>query len=290
MTLGGVGLLQLLVLNALSSPHALTTQTPPRNPVRVGWSLEWCDCGLPPSGDFHPAIASSDTPDTNSPFDADVRGGGGVQASDPAANGTLLIVWPDGGDPSEGVNITYNNGVPTWITWSRPMRSVQWRCTGAHTVGSTSLPTSSRVWSVQVLSRPKHEIGCGGKLSGRLRFVGWDTDSNSTKTTTSSVVYSSGESGYFCIKIPVLLRTIVSGVHKLTLARPIDQHRRSHSRVYSTIRSSSHALGHSLDHSLSCQPLTLVAHSLLCQQPLTRHSLTHLLSDLCTRHALAHSG
>lgn len=184
--------MKFLVLNALSSPHALTTQTPPRNPMRVGWSLEWCDCGLPPSdlrGDFH--HRSSDAVNTNSSLDADVRGGGGVQASDPAANGTLLIVWPDGGDPGEGVNITYNNGVPTWVTWSRPMRSVQWRCTAAHTVGTTSLPTPSRVWSVQVLSRPKHEIGCGGKLSGRLRFVGWDTDSNSTKTTTSSVVYSS---------------------------------------------------------------------------------------------------
>lgn len=198
--------MQFLVLNALSSPHAFTTQTPPRNPMRVGWSLEWCDCGFP-NCDRSTLITHGNI--STAGLDAGVRGDG-VQASDPAANGTLLIVWPDGGDPSEGVNITYNNGVPTWVTWSRPLRSVQWRCHGAHTIGTTSLPTSSRVWSVQVLPRPKHEIGCGGKLSGRLRFVGWDTDSNSTKTTTSSVVYSSGESGYFCIKIPVLLKTIVS--------------------------------------------------------------------------------
>lgn len=41
-----------------------------------------------------------------------------------------------------------------------------------------------------------------GKTSGRLRFTAWSPTSYST-----SVPFSSGESGYFCIKIPVLLRT-----------------------------------------------------------------------------------
>ena len=42
------------------------------------------------------------------------------------------------------------------------------------------------------------------KISGRLHFVTWDVD----VPYNTSVVYSSGESGYACIKIPVLIHTL----------------------------------------------------------------------------------
>jgi hypothetical protein len=96
------------------TPPPKPSLTPPRNPLRSAWSLAWCECG--------------------------------------AANGTNLVVavWPDGLDPSDGVNVTYNGGSPTWLTWGRVVQSVQWRCSGSTKTGTTSLSPPSRVWSVQV--------------------------------------------------------------------------------------------------------------------------------------------
>jgi hypothetical protein len=96
------------------TPPPKPSLTPPRNPLRSAWSLAWCECG--------------------------------------AANGTdsVVAVWPDGLDPSDGVNVTYNSGSPTWLTWGRVVQSVQWRCSGSTKTGTTSLSPPSRVWSVQV--------------------------------------------------------------------------------------------------------------------------------------------
>ena len=113
---------------------------------------------------------------------------------------TSITVWPLNQKKTDSVVVTA--GTPHWIHWNTPVSSVGWNCGGTSADQKSVLVAPLSQWSVQLLSSEKG-IGCN-KKSGRLHFA------NFNHTNHSSVVYSSGENGYACIKIPALLR-LMSG-------------------------------------------------------------------------------
>ena len=159
----------LMVGDATSDPLAVFVQSASslRNPARAGWSADWCDCGT------------------------------GLN---------YVMVWP-GQDKSQAVNVSRNSEdtddsmPPLWVKWPTPVSTVGWRCDGmASDQQSVNIGVRMAWWTLSRNARRK-PFPCS-KKSGRLQWAGWTSESY-----TTSVVYSSGEGGYFCIKIPVLLQT-----------------------------------------------------------------------------------
>ena len=109
-----------------------------------------------------------------------------------------VSVWP-AGNKSRALKVT-PGGAPRWLDFGVPTAEVGWRCDGMDSDEKTSFKHPVSYWSVQH-SVQRKGVPCGD-ASGRLKIVGWQRAAYPT-----SVVYSSGESGYACIKIPVLLRT-----------------------------------------------------------------------------------
>ena len=106
-----------------------------------------------------------------------------------------LTIWPL---TNKTAAITIQPGPVAWIHFKTPTSQIGWTCNGMTTTTQQSkLDIPLHIWSVQILPKKKG-IGCS-KTSGRLHFANWNT------TKGQSVVYSSGEQGYSCIKIPVLL-------------------------------------------------------------------------------------
>eukprot|EP00041_Stephanoeca_diplocostata_P036684 m.1348750 g.1348750 ORF g.1348750 m.1348750 type:complete len:534 (-) comp24915_c1_seq10:3981-5582(-) len=119
---------------------------------------------------------------------------------DCATGGQHVTVWPKG-NRSASVNVNADDGAPIWISWGYPVSTVEWICDGMNdTTGESQLGTAEPVWSLQQSVAEKN-FPCN-KASGRLKLVSWQQASYNT-----SIVFSSGESGYECMKIPVLLRT-----------------------------------------------------------------------------------
>jgi len=109
-----------------------------------------------------------------------------------------LTIWPDGNKSAEVV-VSPSDGALHWLSWGYPVSKIGWKCDGMIDDQTSSFNDAVEYWSVQ------HTIGkkpfCSSE-SGRLTFVGWNRADYNT-----SVVYASGESGYVCIKIPVLVLT-----------------------------------------------------------------------------------
>ena len=140
---------------------------PPRRPKRSSFAFEWCDCG---TGLNNITLWSSDPSSTKK-------------------NNVPIILN------------RFNNG-PVWIDFQTPIDKVYFSCNGMRKVQAcTGISAPKRYWSVQAFI-DKKTFPCN-KISGRLHFVTWDDNVG----YNTSVVYSSGESGYACIKIPVLIRT-----------------------------------------------------------------------------------
>lgn len=118
---------------------------------------------------------------------------------------TNVTVWP-AGDESQAVVITLSPATsviaqpPHWLRWDRPTDELLWTCGGMKTVQRTVLKTAADLWSLTFTVQSK--IAPCGSASGRLHFASWGAASYRT-----SVPYTSGEGGYECIKIPVLLLT-----------------------------------------------------------------------------------
>jgi sialidase-1 len=124
--------------------------------------------------------------------------------------GNNVTIWPIN-NKTEAVNVS--SGAPVWIHFEQPTSKIAWSCHGMTTNQQSSLNVSLNIWSVQLLPQKKG-FGCE-KTSGRLHFVNWKHSKG------QSVVYSSGENGYACIKIPVLLRSISGRLLAFAEARMI---------------------------------------------------------------------
>ena len=151
------------------------------NATRVASTRDWCDCGT--------GLAN-------------------------------ITVWP--ADANRSVATTRSiggreaGGLFGWIDWGRPVGEVSWLCDGMRDVQHSSLVDGNGAalqhWSVSMLLDEKK--GACGKTSGRIRFAGWRSS-----PTASAVPFSSGESGYNCIKIPVLLSTAAGTLLAMAEAR-----------------------------------------------------------------------
>ena len=114
------------------------------------------------------------------------------------------------------ITLTSFNGGPTWLDLHAPTDKIYFTCNGMNTIQSSSKVSSpKRYWSLQVFNNKKKPIPSCSKISGRLHFVSWDIN----VSYNTSIVYSSGESGYACIKIPVLLRTFNNTLLAIAEAR-----------------------------------------------------------------------
>ena len=160
--------------------NASVLSSPPRRPKRSSFTFEWCDCG---SG-IHNITLWSSEPNT-------------------VTKNNFPIVLN-----------RFNNG-PVWLDFQSPIDKVFFSCNGMRKVQtSTRVSPPKRYWSVQAFIDRKKPIPCN-KISGRLHFVTWDVD----VPYNTSVVYSSGESGYACIKIPVLIHTLNNTLLAIAEAR-----------------------------------------------------------------------
>lgn len=110
-----------------------------------------------------------------------------------------VTVWPSG-YKNKSVIVHIRDEAPVWVDWINPIEKIGWRCSGMVNDAHSVISPPKRWWSIQ-LSQQQKAFPCD-KVSGRLHFVNWEQSNY-----TTAVVYSSGESNYFCIKIPVLLRT-----------------------------------------------------------------------------------
>eukprot|EP00039_Didymoeca_costata_P033205 m.41276 g.41276 ORF g.41276 m.41276 type:complete len:499 (-) comp9750_c0_seq4:2668-4164(-) len=109
-----------------------------------------------------------------------------------------IEVWQSGA----GNRYTVNRGGPVWISWPTPVDTIQFRCTGSQKNITVKLDKKTKWWTLRLWGYDRSALGCEKKLTGRVFAAGWQEAAYNT-----SVVYSSGENGYFCIKIPVLLFT-----------------------------------------------------------------------------------
>lgn len=112
-----------------------------------------------------------------------------------------LRLWPEGSAELNRTVTVDLKGEPQWFAWPTEVSVLQWQCDGSENIGRTAFQRPARSWSAQLSVNRKGLWPVCGKDTGRLRFVSWEQAEYFT-----SVPYTSGESGYFCIKIPVLLR------------------------------------------------------------------------------------
>jgi len=149
------------------------------------------------------SATTTTTTTTTIPFPSISRASATYDWCDCSTGVTTITVWPlSNTNKSQAVTIT--KGPPLWIQWNEPVSEVGWSCGGTTADQKSTLPTSLTTWSIQ-LSSEKKGLGCNNKMTGRLHFA------NFNKKKGHSVVYSSGENGYACIKIPVLLSLQPSG-------------------------------------------------------------------------------
>jgi len=134
----------------------------PVNPERYASTFDWCDCGT------------------------------GLKS---------VLVWPEG-KQAQNVTLQIGSGDPDWLIWDAPVAEVNWLCDGMTDPQTSRFDKPVMYWSLQHTTDKKGSWLACDKLSGRLRFVGWQMAKYHT-----SVPYTSGEHRYSCIKIPVLLRT-----------------------------------------------------------------------------------
>jgi hypothetical protein len=158
-------------------------QDAPVRPARSGFTFEWCDC----------------------------------------SKGLLNItLW--GQDPSElidnnksnhPITLTSFNNEPIWMDMQVPTNQIYFTCNGMNSIQfSSKLTLPKRYWTLQIFNNKRKPLPCT-KTTGRMHFVTWDIDVD----YNTSIVYSSGESGYACIKIPVLLRTFNNTLLAIAEAR-----------------------------------------------------------------------
>lgn len=108
---------------------------------------------------------------------------------------SFITVWPL---ENKSASVQIQPSAPLWLEFNQPTRSIGWSCNGGGTNNQhSSLSVAQKIWSIQLLVQTKG-VGCNAP-SGRLHFANWN------RTQGQSVVYSSGEHNYACIKIPVLL-------------------------------------------------------------------------------------
>eukprot|EP00927_Polykrikos_kofoidii_P008585 TRINITY_DN13575_c0_g1_i1.p1 TRINITY_DN13575_c0_g1~~TRINITY_DN13575_c0_g1_i1.p1 ORF type:complete len:531 (+),score=64.78 TRINITY_DN13575_c0_g1_i1:49-1641(+) len=110
-----------------------------------------------------------------------------------------VVVW-SANDETENITVKLGAGDPQWLVWRTPTSKIFWLCDGMHDIQTTTIKEPLSQWSLQFFTRNK-PLFCD-RMSGRLRFVAWRRASYKT-----SVPFSSGEAGYFCIKIPSVIKT-----------------------------------------------------------------------------------
>lgn len=101
-----------------------------------------------------------------------------------------------------GLDITSNNA--TFLLFDSPITKISWVCGNESTEHHKSLLSPSVLVSIK-FTLEKKSWPCS-KMSARLRWNTWRS-SNKTVYKTTSTPFSSMQSGYACVKIPVLLRT-----------------------------------------------------------------------------------
>ena len=166
-----------MALQLIAIAAAAVVMCAPPNATRVASTSEWCDCG---------------------------------------AGNVNLTVWPDV-NISASITLSIGGraagGLYGWMDFGRPVSKIGWLCDGMNDPQQTSLADPTPFWSAKMLLQKKG--GLCGKSSGRLKFVGWRSDSS----VVSAVPYASGEGGYNCIKIPVLLQTAAGTLLAIAEAR-----------------------------------------------------------------------
>jgi sialidase-1 len=126
-----------------------------------------------------------------------------------------VTVWPimqDGNKDVANKIIIGAGKAPLYIEWKNKVKAIGWVCSNMKKEHRSTVLGGSQVWSVQ-LKNIKKPFPCS-KASGRLHVVTYDSVSYNT-----SIVFSSGEGGYECIKIPVLLRTLENSLLAFAEAR-----------------------------------------------------------------------
>ena len=111
-----------------------------------------------------------------------------------------VTAWPDG-DKSQLVTVHANS--TSTVTFAAPTAKLGWRCDGMGRDQTAELSTASSTWSIRLTVEMKAgTFGTCGKATGRLKWNTWEPASY-----TTSIPFTSGDDGYACMKIPVLLRT-----------------------------------------------------------------------------------
>ena len=143
---------------------------------------------------IHVAVALQITPSLTPPPSI-ARTSATYDWCDCRTGASYITIYPTH-NKTNAVQINTSTTAPVWLQFSQPVHELTWVCSGSTTEEHSTLPAQS-TWSIQVLVKKKG-LGCG-QPTGRLHFASW------ASAPGQSVVYSSGEHGYACIKIPVLL-------------------------------------------------------------------------------------
>jgi hypothetical protein len=116
-------------------------------------------------------------------------------------------VWPSG-NVSAAVDLGSFAGIPrqsgllaTVDLRGAPAR-LAWRCTGGGSGETARAADAAEVWTAELTEASKPAPCLSSSPSGRIKWNAWRRASSAT-----SVPFSSRADGYFCTKIPVLLRT-----------------------------------------------------------------------------------
>jgi len=117
-----------------------------------------------------------------------------------------ITLWPEHRQ-NESISVLAD-GV-RWVRWTTPVQSIRWFCSGMRFSKKTEVNLDRHQWfSIKFPTMNSkgsaYPIGCcNGKLSGFLHLNTW-----SPTPYMSSMPFISGTSGYFCFKIPAMLRTL----------------------------------------------------------------------------------
>jgi len=150
----------------------------PQNPIRFEGMYEWCDCGT---------------------------------------GRKSVEIWPVS-RRDVGIVVSTTKGSMEWIQFGEGMEvdEISWQCDGQSSIGSTRFGSAKKWWSIQQFTEEKPDVFCQ-KDSGRLKFATWDEAGQdfpsgfSPVNNVLSLPFVSGESDYYCIKIPVMLKLHTTG-------------------------------------------------------------------------------
>jgi len=188
MPLITLSVLCLCVKFKLADALPSTPRLNPTNPTFISSTWEWCDLGT------------------------------GLEN---------VSIWP-GDDENQRVTIPIGFGEPVWLKWRDAVDAISWICDGMASKARSQLDTAVDYWMLQhwranKILRAKSTRGAAmtsqSSISGRLKFSGWRRGAEA-----SQVVFTSGEGGYSCIKIPSLLLTQNGSLLALAEARSLTHH------------------------------------------------------------------